>query len=209
MELTSVDRNLTGEFRNKGSKFYGFVFPIESEDHFREVLSKNRKQYHDATHHCWAYRFCNTRNIIEHYSDDGEPAGTAGLPILNALRSSDLIQIGAIVVRYYGGSNLGKPGLIEAYGQAIGNAIESTDSFTKLMIGRLFILDYSYEMTNTVRQLIDNTSIKVISANYSDEIKQHVAIPTESIVDFKMSLRSLDSRYVKFTDTEESVLVKL
>jgi uncharacterized YigZ family protein len=110
--LTSVDQFLFGEYRVKGSRFYGYVFPIESEIQFREVLSNYRQKYHDATHHCWAYRYCNTKDIVEYYSDDGEPSGTAGLPITNVLKSVGLTQIGAVVIRYYGGTNLGKSGLI-------------------------------------------------------------------------------------------------
>lgn len=109
---------------SKRSKFYCFIEAIHNEDELKFLLKQCRKKYPKAAHICYAARYQYKNNIREKFSDHGEPSGTAGQPILNALKSKDLINIVSIVVRYFGGILLGKSGLIHSYKQATLNAIE-------------------------------------------------------------------------------------
>jgi uncharacterized YigZ family protein len=106
-----------GTFTDRGSKFIGYAFPLNHEEDIRKLLSDAHTQHPKARHHCWAYRLTPDRSVFR-VNDDGEPSGSAGKPILNILLSYDLTNILIVVVRYFGGTLLGIPGLINAYKMA-------------------------------------------------------------------------------------------
>lgn len=117
-------------FKDRGSKFFGYVFPVHDEDEFKEKLAEIKTEHHQARHHCYAYRL-DPDEIRYRANDDGEPSHSAGTPILHALQSSEVIDVGAVVVRYFGGTKLGVSGLINAYRTAAEQAIENTKIITK------------------------------------------------------------------------------
>ena len=120
MPIFSIRAEYQVDSREKGSRFIGIVFPVWEEDDFEDRLSALRKTYYDASHLCSAViRYGNP--CLEQAHDDGEPSGTAGLPILYALKSAGLVNVGLVVIRYFGGTKLGKPGLIAAYGDTSGD----------------------------------------------------------------------------------------
>ena len=119
----TIKNNARTEFKDRGSSFFGYAFKIKTKAEFDNWLKKVKQKYPDATHHCWAYMLHPDKSE-SHSSDDGEPANSAGKPILRAIQSKELTQIGIVVVRYYGGVNLGIPGLINAYGNAANYGIE-------------------------------------------------------------------------------------
>ena len=121
-EYKTIEGAVDSELRELGSRFLTFLFPISDAAEFQTALKSLKTTYYDASHHCSAYRLA-TDPATEKSSDDGEPAGTAGMPMLNALRSAELFQVGAVVVRYFGGTKLGTRGLIDAYGGAVVEAI--------------------------------------------------------------------------------------
>lgn len=103
-----------GIFKDRGSKFLGFAFPVKTETEIKEIIANLRAEHSKARHFCWALRLTADRSVFR-LNDDGEPSGTAGRPILNTLLSADLTNILIVVVRYFGGTLLGVPGLINAY----------------------------------------------------------------------------------------------
>lgn len=111
-------------FKDRGSKFFGYVFPIETEDDFKVKLEEIKTELHQARHHCYAYRM-DPDDLKYRANDDGEPSHSAGTPILHALQSAELINVGAVVVRYFGGTKLGVSGLINAYRTATDMAVEN------------------------------------------------------------------------------------
>ena len=113
-----------GEFRDRGSKFIAQLFPMSSELTFAEWMSKSKTEHPKSRHHCYAYRL---NNGIERLSDDGEPSGSAGRPIMNRLYSAEIVDVGCIVVRYFGGTKLGVPGLINAYKSVTQDALTKVD----------------------------------------------------------------------------------
>jgi len=160
--MNSIKEDAEFSLRERGSKFFGFLFSAGSSDQFVEHLVELKSRYPDANHHCCAYRIYD-ESVQEYNSDDGEPSGTAGLPILNALRSSDLVNIGCVVVRYFGGTKLGKPGLIESYGDTARGCIQKADigqieQFLKINISYQYPEDKEIKHTIRPYPLIEDYS---------------------------------------------------
>src|SRR5882724_8840607 len=120
---TTVAKSGMAEFKDRGSKFIGYVYPVASTEEFKESLNDVKKQHPRATHHCFAYRLGLDGNTYR-VSDDGEPSGTAGRPILGQIDSKGLVNTLVVVVRYFGGTLLGVPGLINAYKSAAALALQ-------------------------------------------------------------------------------------
>src|ERR1700754_4353082 len=110
----TIDKPTEGIFRDRGSKFLGYAYPINSENDIKAIVAGLKAEHPKANHHCWAMRLTIDRSVFR-VNDDGEPSGTAGRPILNTLLSKDLTNLVVVVVRYFGGTLLGVPGLINAY----------------------------------------------------------------------------------------------
>lgn len=112
--FNTIDRQSIAEFKDRGSRFIGYAMPVQSVDDFKKKLEEVKKEHPKANHHCFAYRIGTDKNIFR-VSDDGEPSGSAGRPILGQIDSKELTDILIVVVRYFGGTLLGVPGLINAY----------------------------------------------------------------------------------------------
>jgi uncharacterized YigZ family protein len=156
----SVELPSKGVFKSKGSKFYGYLFHCEDEESFKVQLDFIKTQESSARHYCWALRI-DPEAILERSSDDGEPAHTAGTPILRALLSHDLVNIGCVVVRYFGGTKLGVPGLIEAYGTAAEDAIGENIRVKKWLTEKL-ILQFSYDQLSYVERMVKQADLHVV-----------------------------------------------
>ena len=172
----SVELPSKGVFKSKGSKFYGYLFHCEDEESFKVQLDFIKTQESSARHYCWALRI-DPEAILERSSDDGEPAHTAGTPILRALLSHNLVNIGCVVVRYFGGTKLGVPGLIEAYGTAAEDAIGENIRVKKWLTEKL-ILQFSYDQLSYVERMVKQADLHVIerkqglSLTYTLEVVQ-------------------------------------
>ena len=119
-----------GSYKDKGSKFYAFAYPVTTEDEIKEIQAKLRKEYYDARHHVFAWRLDADKKRFR-ASDDGEPSNSSGPPILGQIQSYDLTNILIVVIRYFGGTKLGIPGLINAYKTSAKEAIENTEIIEK------------------------------------------------------------------------------
>ena len=150
----TIEKPSMAEFKDRGSKFLGYAFPITSPEHFKQHLQDLKKEHAKAVHHCFAYRLGLTNNIFR-VSDDGEPAGTAGRPILGQIDSSGVTNTAIIVVRYFGGTLLGVPGLINAYKSAASMALQLTP-FVQKTIECYYELSFDYtqmgDFMNVVKQ---------------------------------------------------------
>ncbi len=146
-------------FKDKGSKFYGYAFPIREEEEIREILEEIKALHPKARHHCYAWRMGYAG---EHYraNDDGEPSGSAGKPILNALLSAGVTFGLVVVVRYFGGTLLGVPGLIHAYREAASDALASAEKEVRT-INTAVRVDYDFDQTNAVMQMIKKFNLTV------------------------------------------------
>ena len=150
-EYKTLQETSQGLYKEKGSKFIAIAAPTGSLDEVRLQLEMLRKQYHDARHHCYAYRLGEEPYEIR-YNDDGEPSGTAGKPIFGQIQSFGLTNVLIVVVRYFGGVKLGTGGLIQAYKTAAKDAIENGKIITKIWTGKLEIRFNYLQMNDVIHQ---------------------------------------------------------
>lgn len=146
-------------YKEKGSKFFGYAFPVVSEEEIKEYLESLKKQHHNARHWCYAWQLGKE---YEHYraNDDGEPSNSAGMPIYGQLQSFDVTNILVVVVRYFGGTKLGVGGLIQAYKTTAQMALEES-KIVKKTIDEVFIIKFEYPEMNTVMRIIKDENITV------------------------------------------------
>lgn len=156
----TISKPAESNFRDHASKFIGFLYPVRSEEEIKLLLSELKKQFYDATHHCYAYRL-GPKGEIFRANDDGEPSGTAGKPILNQLLSAEVTNILAVVVRYYGGTKLGVPGLINAYKEATKEAL-SAATFIEETVNDLFEVCFEYAAMNEVMRVVKDLNPAIV-----------------------------------------------
>lgn len=149
------------EFRDRGSRFIGYAFPLGSTEQFKAELELIKKEHPKATHHCFAYRI-GLDGTIFRVSDDGEPSGTAGKPILGQIDSKQLTNLGIVVVRYFGGTMLGVPGLINAY-KTTASLVLQTIPFVQKAIERNYQVHFDYTAMNDVMMVVKQCNCTVIS----------------------------------------------
>lgn len=148
-------------FKEKGSKFFGYAFPISSEEEAKEHLEQLKKQHHSARHWCYAWQL---GKHYEHFraNDDGEPSNSAGMPIYGQLQSFGLTDVLVVVVRYFGGTKLGVGGLIQAYKTTAQWALEAS-KIVERTIDQTFLLQFEYPEMNTVMRIIKEENITLVS----------------------------------------------
>ena len=151
-------------FKERASKFYGFVFPIDSEEGFKKELNKIKELHPQAGHHCYAFRI-GIEGELYRYSDDGEPNNSAGKPMYGQLLSSEVTNVGAVVVRYFGGTKLGVGGLVTAYKEAVKLAIQETRVITS-QIKSTFEIEYTYDETSIFNQLCSKFELEIVDTRF-------------------------------------------
>ncbi len=153
-----------GLYKEKGSKFLAFAYPVQSEEAVKVLVEAKRKEYFDARHHCYAYILGAIKTVYR-INDDGEPSGTAGKPIHGQLLSFDLTDTLVIVVRYFGGIKLGVSGLINAYRAATRNALEQASIVEKTVDSRYRVF-FRYEQMNDVMRLLKQFELTPLNQQY-------------------------------------------
>lgn len=169
-----VANSSEGGFKSKGSKFIAHAFNVKSEAEIKSQLEELRKIYYDARHHCYAYVLNPDKGIFR-FNDDGEPSGSAGRPIYGQLQSFDLTNILVVVIRYFGGTKLGIPGLIEAYKES------TKDALSKAKISQLFVKDvysvyFQYPDMNIVMRILKDEELKPFDQDFGVDCKLFFAI---------------------------------
>lgn len=157
----TISQLSAAEFKDRGSKFIAFAFPIETADDFKQQLQKLKKEHPKAVHHCFAYRIGTDGNNFRS-SDDGEPSGTAGKPILGQIDSKQLTNIAVIVVRYWGGTLLGVPGLINAYKVSAAMALQVTPIVQK-QVELPYSIEFDYTQMNEVMMILKQFNCNMLA----------------------------------------------
>jgi len=165
-----------GVFKDKGSKFLSFAYPVSEQESVKPIIDELKKKYHDANHHCYAYMIGYQRETYR-VNDDGEPSGTAGKPILGQINSAGLTNILIVVVRYFGGTLLGTSGLINAYKHAAAAAINSA-VITELFVKDYYQIKFPYESLSQVMKIIKEENIGIANQVFD--------ISCSIIIDFKI-----------------------
>lgn len=148
----TIEKPAFAEFKDRGSKFLAFAFPVNTVDDCKKHLADVKKEHAKAVHHCYAYRLGLEGNIFRNV-DDGEPSGSAGKPILGQIDSKELVNVLVVVVRYFGGTLLGVPGLINAYKSATALALQLTPIIQKPVVVP-YMLEFDYSMMNEVMMIV-------------------------------------------------------
>lgn len=191
-EFKTITNVGEGTYSEKRSKFLAFSHHVESEDDIRELLAFYRKKYFDARHVCYAYMLGAERKVFR-ANDDGEPSSTAGKPILGQINSSGLTDILIVVVRYYGGVNLGTGGLIVAYKTAAAAAIENSVVETR-QVAEIIIYNFPYVMMNNVMRVVKDMKPRILSQTYDTtcEIKLSIRLSEAEILKARLAKLSFE-----------------
>ncbi|UIR54555.1 YigZ family protein [Sphingobacterium sp. SRCM116780] len=184
----TIENCAEGIFRDKGSKFIAYAYPFTHEDQLKDILSEVRALHPKARHFCWAYRISPDRNVYR-LNDDGEPSGTAGRPILNVLLSQDVTNIIIVVVRYFGGTLLGVPGLINAYKTATQEVLAVLDIVEKT-VNDHYKIEFDYLVMNDVMRIIKEENITVGKQVFDNSCYMEVEVR-------KMQVNSVFARFDK------------
>ncbi len=172
----TISENSQAEVVEKKSKFIANTFKIETEEDAEKYIKQIKKKYHDARHNCYAYRVINNSQIIQRFSDDGEPSGTAGAPMLAILEKLELTNVLVIVTRYFGGILLGTGGLVKAYSEATKNSLEKVDTVT-LEKGYLMEVVVPYSDLEKFKYFCKHNEILIKKENYIDNINLYIELP--------------------------------
>ncbi len=170
----TIKTQSSGIYKEKGSKFLSFAFPITSVEQAKEIIQFHKKEYFDARHVCYAYILGNEYKTFR-ANDDGEPSGTAGRPILGQLNSHQLTDILIIVVRYFGGVLLGTGGLITAYKEAASDAITNTEIIEKTVKANISIR-FDYTLLNDIMSICKQLNAEIINQQFDNECRLIISI---------------------------------
>ncbi|MBU2651670.1 MAG: YigZ family protein [Bacteroidetes bacterium] len=166
--LTVADKS-EGLYKEKGSKFIALCFPVSNEEEIHSILDKLRKEYHDARHHCYAYRL-GVNDDRYRMNDDGEPGGSAGRPIFGQILSNDLTDVLIVVIRYFGGIKLGMGGLAAAYKAASKESIENANIIKKIITKKITIC-FEYPLMNEVMRTIKEHGLRIVNQAFTTDCR--------------------------------------
>ena len=195
MEVESFDsyRSIAapseGLFKDNGSRFIALAYPVETEAQVKEIVALLRKEYHDARHHCYAYRLGYKADVFRS-SDDGVPSGSAGRPILGQIDSAGLSDVLVVVVRYFGGIKLGIPGLIRAYKTSTADALGNATVVTKVAT-QGFRVEFGYLSMNSVMKALKELDLQPRSQDFGESCSLEVAVRLSSLQIFKEKLQNI------------------
>lgn len=190
MEIQDQYRSIAapseGLFKDNGSRFIALAYPVETEEEVKTIVAGLRKEYHDARHHCYAYRL-GYKGDLWRASDDGEPSGSAGRPILGQIDSLGLSDILVVVVRYFGGIKLGIPGLIRAYKTSTADALSSARVVDKIA-SRLFRVQFEYLSMNAVMKVLKEMDLPQKSQDFGESCSLETSVRLAAVEDFMQKM---------------------
>ena len=200
--LRTVTKHVSNTIVIEKSRFICELFPIESEQEAKEILKEVRATHPKAVHHCYAYILKSKYQNIENQSDDGEPAKTAGLPMLEILRYENLVNVLAVVTRYFGGTLLGTGGLIRAYSSSVKKTVDlASIKEAKLMYGYLIELDYHFN--SKIEYYLKKQGAVIKNVSYQEKVEIIFYTENESIIEY---LKESTNNCIKITKLDSTYL---
>ena len=187
----SIEAASEGLFKDNGSRFIALAYPVETEDQVRDIVAGLKKEYHDARHHCYAYRLGHLGDRFR-ANDDGEPSGSAGRPILGQIDSAGLSDILVVVVRYFGGIKLGIPGLIRAYKTSTADALAQARVVEKVA-GLSFRVRFDYLDMNAVMKVLKDLSLPVSGQIFDTQCSVDVRVRLTLLEGFRERMGQIGS----------------
>lgn len=187
----TVKATAEGLYKEKGSRFIAFIYPVMTEEEIKEILAEVKTKYYDARHHCYAYCLGANRERFR-ANDDGEPSSTAGKPILGQIISNDLSNVLVVVVRYFGGIKLGVSGLIQAYRDAAADAILHAEVVERT-VDEVIRVRFTYVVMNDVMKVLKEEEPEVLSRNFEMECEMTLSIRQKDMPRLKERLLKIES----------------
>ena len=192
----TIKENSSAEIVEKKSKFIANVFYVESREEAESIIKEVNKKYHDARHNCYAYRVIENGLITEKSSDDGEPSGTAGAPMLNILSKNDYANVLVIVTRYFGGILLGTGGLVKAYSSACTLGLEKAGTVEK-NISDLYKIEINYTDVDKFKYFAKNNSIIILKEEYLENVILEIAVKEQNVLK-NVSQKDINVKKIEF-----------
>lgn len=203
-QYKSISQISEGLYKDKGSRFIAFAHPVSDEDEIKEIVNEIKKKYHDARHHCYAYRL-GVEGEKWRANDDGEPSGSAARPILGVIDSLGLSDILVVVVRYFGGIKLGVPGLINAYRQATSDALNAATVIDKTAYDTFEVL-FSYEKMNEVMKITKNNGVQIHNLVIDNPCRIDISVPLSQVENCRKLLQDAEATFPSAETTSPSKL---
>ena len=178
-------------FRERGSRFLAYAWPVRSEEEVKPLLDALRKRYHDATHHCYAWRLGAGSDEQSRMNDDGEPAGTAGRPILGQMMSRGVTNLLVVVVRYFGGTKLGVPGLIAAYKESAAAALERAQVVERTVDVQISVT-FPYLAMNEVMRAVKESKPEIAAQHFDNICRMELTIRRSREAELTARLKKIE-----------------
>ena len=191
----------SAKLKVKGSLFVGHVVSVKNREEAEAFIRKISKEYHDASHNCYAFRLGIGDKTLFRYHDAGEPSGTAGKPILNALESRNLTDLVCVVTRYFGGTKLGTGGLARSYNRCAGKTLDTCNKI-KVYITVLKRVSFPYDLTGTVMSLISNYNCQIVKTKYGPDTVLEIMIRISKTEEFERALLNASAGRVTISGEE-------
>lgn len=192
----TIEAKSEGLFRDRGSKFLGFAYPIASDQEIKNIVADLKKEHPKANHHCWAMRWSTDRSVFK-LNDDGEPSGTAGRPILNTLLSKNITNVAVVVVRYFGGTLLGVPGLINAYKSATELALAEA-KIIENTVNDVYTVAFDYLQMNEVMRIVKDDNLQLLEQAFDNSCSIKVSVRKMQVNHVIAKLQKLTSVKIKY-----------
>ena len=190
------------EFTEKRSRFIGHIWPVETEEQAQAYIRAMKKRYYDARHNCWCYLIGES---VVRYSDDGEPQGTAGQPMLNVFQRENVENVVCIVTRYFGGILLGAGGLTRAYAKAAKDALDNAGK-ARMQPFSVLLLECPYPMFERIKLLIEGHEGRIESSDYGAAVTLTFLLPVQKTADFSAALTELSGGQMSAEEVEQRFL---
>lgn len=195
----TITRKSEGVFKDKGSKFLAFAYPFNNETSLKEILQTLKNEHPKARHYCFAYRLTPDRSVFR-VNDDGEPSGTAGRPILNILLSKDVTNILVVVVRYFGGTLLGVPGLINGYKKAAEDALNGAEIIAQA-VQDVYLLQFQYPQINEVMTLVKEENLESFDQKFDLACELKISINQSALNKIIAKIENIEDLKLRYLYT--------
>ena len=205
--LRTIMENTFSEIVEKKSKFIGNLIYVNSEEEAENIIKQIRKKYYDARHNCFAYSIMTKDGIVNRASDDGEPSGTAGAPMLNIINKNELINVLIVVTRYFGGILLGTGGLVKAYSEATIKAIEKAELVVEER-GYELLLTINYSDFEKFSYFCNQKKIKIVESNYNEKVECKIEVNKQEKDELLSNLNELNFIIEKYNILKEKNIRK-
>jgi len=196
MEEFTLSSKSEGKYHEKGSIFSALAIPVSAIAEVKANLQQLKEQFPDASHICYGYRIKERGRLDEFATDAGEPKGSSGLPILNVLKRNQIVDAVIFVVRYFGGSKLGIPGLINAYGTAAEETIENAKVKKWVQLERISFI-YNYDLHNKVDSILQKFKVNIIKSDFGESIQVELEIDVEKNEELKKELKEASNGTIR------------